>query len=566
MYIKTVIWDGERLLKEITVDTETTMAPFHTFDHELVLMQATDSNQTVYLIRNKDVRRFFNRNHSAKFIFHNAVFDLDVLLPFLGQERIFELIDDKQIYCTKLLYILYKLASEGNAQHRASLKNIVSEFYNIDLEKGQERVTFGQYLGKPIEEISEDHIKYAALDVIYTHRIYCDLMAMIKPLDTMRTLLSFDIQMKGNYALYRIYKNGIGFDLNRKENWMEENTSRMFNLQEALSTYGWVRGAPGVSDRFDTILQMVGVADKLPLTDTGKLSKSSKDLSKHTNVPFIKNYLEFVETEKLSQFLRNIDTEVVHGEFNPILNTGRVSMRKPNLQQLPREGGIRECFVPKDPSKSFFIADYSGMENAMLAQVLLDRYGKSRMATVLNDGMDIHKYYASVMFDKKIEDVTKKERQQAKAAVFGFPGGLGIETFKTFAEGYGLSLTDKECNFMKDKYFKAFPEMRQYLKDCEEGDVYTLTGRRRANATYCAVANTPFQGLGSDMAKLAMYDLIKNDYQLVATIHDEFISEEYRDEERFKNMLNIMIKAGSIVAPDINIDAEGAIVDRWTKL
>lgn len=560
------IWKSEKLKHETVVDTETTVEPFHTFDHKLVLFQATDAAGIVYLVKNEDVRRFFNRNFDNRFIFHNAVFDLDVLLPYLGQKRIFELIDEGRIYCTKLLYILYKLASEGNAEQRASLKGIVKEFYNIDLEKGEERVTFGQYLSKPIEEISKAHIEYAARDVIYTFKVYCDLMARIKPLDTMNTLLSFDIQMKGNYALYRIYKNGIGFDLPRKEAWLEEANEKMFKLQEHLSMYGWVRGAPGVNDRMEQILTDIGVAEKLPRTETGKISKSSKDLSKFINRPFIKEYLDFVGTEKTSQFIRNIETNVVHAQFNPILNTGRISMSNPNPQQIPREGGIRECFIPKDPKKQFMIADYSGMENAMLAQVLVNKYGTSRMADVLNDGMDIHKYYASVMFSKDIKDVTKKERQQAKAAVFGYPGGLGIETFKTFAEGYGLSLTDQEAQFMKDKYFEAFPEMRQYLADAKEGSVFTLTGRRRANASYCAVANTPFQGLGADMAKIAMYELIKADFHLVLTVHDEFIAEEYKNEERFKEMCDIMIKAGDTIAPDIRIEVEGDIVPVWKKI
>ena len=566
MEVVTKIWTGQKLKKEICCDTETTMAPFHTFDHKLVLFQATDIDGIVYLVRNEDVRRFFNRHHYATFIWHNAVFDLDVLIPFLGQERIFELIDEGRIMCTKLLYILYKLAITGVAEQRVSLKGLVKEFYNVDLEKGQERITFGQYLGKPIEDISENHIKYAALDVIYTFRVYCDLMARIKPLDKMNTLLSYQIQIKGDYALNRIYKNGIGFDLPRKDAWMKDTTKRLFDLQEVLSTYGWVRGAPGVNDRLAGIFEHIGIADKLPKTANGGLSKSTRDLERFQSKPFVGKYLEFSKTEKLSQFLRNLNEDVIHGRFTSILNTGRVSMSAPNLMQIPREGGLRECFIPKNKDNVFFIADYSGMENAMLAQVLVSKYGKSRMADVLNEGLDIHKYYASVMFSKDIELVSKKERQQAKAAVFGFPGGLGIETFKTFAEGYGLNLSDSECQQMKEKYFEAFPEMRTYLRDCNEGDVTTLTGRIRANASYCAVANTPFQGLGSDMAKTAMYDLMKENYHISLFVHDEYIAEEKEDKHRFDKMCKIMINAGKHIAPDLKIDVEGEMVPKWVKL
>jgi len=222
-------------------------------------------------------------------------------------------------------------------------------------------------------------------------------------------------------------------------------------------------------------------------------------------------------------------------------------------------------FHAKD-GHEFYIIDYSGMENAMLGQVLLDKYGKSVLADTINAGKDLHKYYASVLFNKLEEDVTKQERQQAKAAVFGFAGGLGIQTFKTFALGYGVKLTDDEAQHMKDKYFEAFPEMRQYLSDCSDGVVFTRSGRRRANATYCAVANTPFQGNGSDMAKIAMYDLCKKGFRIVNFIHDEFIIEIPSNIDRYEEACDTMIKAGINIAPDMKIEVEGGRADYWKKM
>jgi len=286
----------------------------------------------------------------------------------------------------------------------------------------------------------------------------------------------------------------------------------------------------------------------------------------YSDMPFVGDYLEFDKLHKLSTFIRDIKTDTVHGRFNPILNTGRTSMSRPNLQQIPRSGGIRECFVPKKANKKFFIIDYSGMENAMLSQVLINKYGYSEMASKINAGMDLHRYYASILFEKDIKNVTKEERQQAKAAVFGFPGGLGLATFMQFASGYGLSITEDEARVMKDKYFQAFPEMERYLKECDEGDVFTLTGRKRADATYCAVANTPFQGLGADMAKIAMYELTKAGFEVVAFIHDEFIIEHKDSIEDFNKACDIMVQAGKKIAPDMLIEVEGHILDKWEKL
>ena len=202
--VKTKLWNGEKLGKLVTIDTETTVAPFHTFDHELVLFQALGDTGTVYLLGSKDIRRFFNVNHNSKFVLHNAVFDLDVILPYLGQDRIFELIDEGKILCTKIMYMLYKLASDGSSGHSASLKGCLKELLDVEVEKGSERTSFGEYLGKPIESIPEDHIRYAALDVIYTRSLYKDLNRKIRMIETTHGVcdsMNYSIQIRGDYAL-----------------------------------------------------------------------------------------------------------------------------------------------------------------------------------------------------------------------------------------------------------------------------------------------------------------------------------------------------------------------------
>lgn len=576
------IWTSEKLKFETVLDTETTVEPFHTFDHKLVLFQATDASGIVYLVRNEDVRRFFNRNYDNRFIFHNAVFDLDVLLPFLGQGRIFELIDEGRVFCTKLLYILYKLASEGNASHRASLKGIVKEFYGIDLEKGEERVTFGQYLGKPIEEISEAHIEYAAKDVIYTFKVYCDLMARIKPLDTMNTLLSFDIQMKGNYALQRIYKNGIGFDLPRKEKWLEEANEKMFKLQEHLSMYGWVRGAPGVNDRMESILEQIGIADKLPKTETGKISSSVKHLQYFDNEPFIREYMDFITLEKLSQFVRDLNNDVLHPEYSTLKVTGRTGCRNPNIQNVPKAGGIREMYIPKKQGNVFIDTDYNALELAALAQVCLKEFGKSELADTINKGLCPHVKTASAIFKKHpgkmtkedMGEVTKDDRSLGKIANFGFGANMGIDTFIGHSKNNGVILDVKMATQVKDGFLLAFPEMRQYFQlpnKFDNGDRTfthtTLTGRVKANCHYSSFLNLGFQGLSADGAKLALYEIMKKGLETVAFVHDAMVVEAPKEQVKEQQVIleKCMIKGMQKVIPDVIIGVESQISERYTK-
>jgi DNA polymerase I-like protein with 3'-5' exonuclease and polymerase domains len=120
---------------------------------------------------------------------------------------------------------------------------------------------------------------------------------------------------------------------------------------------------------------------------------------------------------------------------------------------------------------------------------------------------------------------------------------------------------------MKNAWFEAFPEMKQYLKECQEGIVYTLTGRARGDTTYCAVANTPFQGLASDGLKLSLYALFKMGYKIIAEIHDAIMIEvpEKDSEEQQKIIEAVMISEMKRVVPDVKIGVEGKITKRWEK-
>jgi DNA polymerase-1 len=219
-----------------------------------------------------------------------------------------------------------------------------------------------------------------------------------------------------------------------------------------------------------------------------------------------------------------------------------------------------------DEGKTFLITDYSAIELGTLAQVLYSRYGANEMQKRINAGEDLHKYYASVLYNIPVEEVTKGQRQSAKAANFGFPGGLGIHTFIEFAEGYGLKLTEDVAQNMKNQWFNAFPMMKKYLQG-EEGFVETLTKRMRANTTYCQEKNTPFQGLAADGAKIALYDLIKVGYKVVGFVHDEIITEVDTDkaEELLDLQEHIMVVSMKSVVPDVDVAVESTISREYCK-
>lgn len=561
-------WSKEvgKIGRFIACDTETTVVPF-TQIPDLVTFQAYSGGTNVYYVTRENIKDFLEAHGDSFIIMHNAPFDTDVINKVLGnREVMYSFYDSNLIRDTGVLYRLLHLASLGFLPFKYNLALLSEKFLGTKLIKDEVRENFGQFLNLPFEAIPNNYLEYGAIDVISTYNLYFRLVAEIRNHDKYNTLLSHDIQVKGDLALNHIYKNGIGFDLKQRDEWMIGIDAQMQKHSNILASWGWVRGKKGVNDDYSRIMGIVGVSNLLPSTETGVLSSKADDLQPFRSIPFINSYLEYQSLEKAASFVSGITGSVVHPRYNLLVNTGRTSCSKPNFQQLPKFGGIREMFIPTNEEDTFIITDYAAIELSTLAQVAYDQYGYSVMMNQINDGVDLHKYYASVMNGCTIEEVTKQQRQEAKAANFGFPGGLGVDTFIEFSRGYGLELTKAQAQEMKDVWFDAFPEMRDYMKN-EMGEIFTLTGRKRGNTSFCAEKNTPFQGLAADGAKLAMYNLDKAGFKVVGFVHDEIICQVKKvdAEELLTLQEKIMIESMRVVVPDVAVGVESNISDFYTK-
>jgi DNA polymerase family A len=125
-------------------------------------------------------------------------------------------------------------------------------------------------------------------------------------------------------------------------------------------------------------------------------------------------------------------------------NTGRATCRHPNLQQIPRTSGradFRALFVP-EPGHVLIVADYSSMELRAAAAISGDR----TMTEAFRRGDDLHTITAARVSGKRPEEVTKAERQAAKATNFGSIYGIGPTKLMLSAwGGYGVNLSIEEA-------------------------------------------------------------------------------------------------------------------------
>jgi DNA polymerase-1 len=562
------IWSKEDgyLGKYCAIDTETTMVPF-TQTPDLVTMQAYAGGNNVYYIPKNEVVNFLKCHGNSFFLLQNAPFDADVIAKEISSmETIYGIYDGNRVRDIGVMYRLVHLAQLGFVPFKRNLALLAEKFLGINLVKDETRENFGQFLGKSVEEIPEHFLTYGAIDVVATYQIYFKLMSHMRRHDKYETMLSHDIQVKGDLALNHIYKNGIGFDLARRDEWLAEVDKEMQVQANILATWGWVRGKKGIKDVYERIITMLKLDAVLPRTESGEISSKSEDLEPYKHHSFINALLRYREIEKASSFVRDITSNRVHPRYNLLVNTGRTSCSSPNFQQLPRMGGIREMFGASE-GNTLLITDYSAIELSTLAQVTYKNFGYSVMRDLINSGSDLHYETAAECLNKNLEDVTKDERQKAKAINFGRPGGLGANTLLDYAKStYGVELTLDEANEWLSTWMAKYPEMDQYLAN-EVGHVYTLTGRKRGNTSYCAEKNTPFQGLAADGAKLALYNLDKAGFKVVGFVHDEIITEvsEEKADEYIKLQEKIMIDSMRTVVPDVTVAVESQISEVYTK-
>ena len=150
---------------------------------------------------------------------------------------------------------------------------------------------------------------------------------------------------------------------------------------------------------------------------------------------FVKIWLEFQGSlHDLTTFGANILEKVENGRiytnYNPILDTARISTRKGdvNVLNLPANQRTRDCFRAKEGYK-MIVSDYEGQENAVLAGKSLD----SVMIDSVVNGADLHCAFARMIFpllrdlsDDEIKNNHKDKRNFAKPSRFALAyGGNG---------------------------------------------------------------------------------------------------------------------------------------------
>jgi DNA polymerase-1 len=283
----------------------------------------------------------------------------------------------------------------------------------------------------------------------------------------------------------------------------------------------------GPSTDFEVLEQLAAMGHEVPrlLIEYRELSKL-----KSTYVDALPTYV-------------NPATGRIHTSFNQTgAATGRLSSSDPNLQNIPirtpRGEAIRRAFVAA-PGWVLLTADYSQIELRLLAHLS----GDPAFLQAFDQGGDIHRQTAAIIFGVPQDQVTPEMRARAKTINFGTIYGQG-----PFALARQLGISQDQAKEFITQYFTRFAGVRAWLDGTvaaarKKGYVETIFGRRRyipelrdPNFSIRAfgertAANSPLQGSAADLMKIAMIRIARATGEqglgtrMLLQVHDELVFE-----------------------------------------
>lgn len=510
-----------RNAKLVAIDTETTglnffqdkivgiclyaeglKASYIPLNHISSIYQTRIDNQADIDLVKSEMKRCIEEN--IQFIYHNGKFDLNVLETFLGFKMNCPYWDT--------LVASYLITNDKNQR---SLKDQYSKYCSHLEDK--DKIETLSHFNDLFEGLRFDYVPiesgyiYAARDAFMTYKLFewqrdffekpenADVYKLFKEVEVPLIEVTATMQRTG-VAIDMDLANKLKTEYDAK---LEEITAtvreEIDKFEDKITKYRMIHYNSKLQEpiNFQSPEQLaILLYDIIGLTNNDKEKPRGVDEKalKHMNTPLTNAILEYRSVTKLlSTYIDAIPAKIepsdgrLHASFNQNgADTGRFSSSDPNLQNIPRDGGIRCMFKATD---GYYMvgADYSQQEPRVLAHLCQDE----NMINAYKTGRDLYSTMASLAFHVPYEDclefypdgTTNKEgksrRSRIKAVVLGLMYGRGDASV-----GEQLGIPVEEARELSKALFDAFPKMKQYIENTKAevkkiGYTTTLWGRRR---------------------------------------------------------------------------------------
>jgi len=582
------------------VDTETEGFDFTC--KKLIMFQIGDKDRQ-YVIDTREVdisplKEVLQSNSIVK-VLHNAKFDYKFIKKWAG-------ISLEEIFDT---FLAERVINCGKQDYGYSLARCTERYLGVTLDKE----TRNKFIGLKGQPYTVDQITYGANDVVYLLDIRQKQLSKIHSLELEQVTRLENAVVK---VFAEIEYEGLDIDRDKWTVMAEANVKlaheQAIKLDDMVLEHDLLQHyrVPVQVDMFAPIEEvrhthinwgspsqtLALFRNLVPDLEDVNGKKLNKYRYKHK---LIDEYIRYKERTKLAnaygtKFFNYVNSDgKVHTNFSQILDTGRVSSSKPNMQQIPSDNTFRNCFVT-EPGWVFVSSDYSSQELNVIA------YGSQDPVWLdaLEKGLDLHGVCADLVFEDKWRnadgDEKKKLRTQIKAINFGLAYGMG-----PFKLADTLQISKQEAEALIEKYFTEFPNIRDFLQilgtfGTRNGYIRTFKPfkrRRWFDSWYPkmwndrskmmelgsierASKNTPIQGSSADMTKLALIYIYReiqeswsNNVKIVMTVHDQIdtICKQEVAEAWAVKMTELMEKAAKVIIPNGLLKADTNISQTWEK-
>jgi len=421
--------------------------------------------------------------------------------------------------------------------------------------------------------LADDQLSYAARDVAHLNDLLGVMEDHIKDAGLDET---WELETRLLPVVIDMEFHGIHVSRDKLDSVTTQALQDVAVAQSALrSSLGNPSLNPKSVPQLLAALQTAG----LPLVSTSEEALKAANDGKF--VPLVLAYRTACQrAQQAKSLVKHIEGDGrIHGRFEPLgTATGRFSSKEPNLQNIGR-GELREAFTAPD-GLSLIVADYSQIELRAAAVIA----GETRMIEAYKSGADLHRITAATVLGKSEGDVTKSDRQLAKAVNFGLLYGQSAPGLVRYAAAsYGVTMEENQARQIREMFFGTYTQLRQWHnrshQQAKEGitEVRTRTGRRRlipddANdwERFTALVNTPVQGGTADGMKRALILIahrLPDTAGIVSTVHDEVLVECPHEmaEQCREIVITAMVEAMSAIFPEVPIEVEAHICGTWAE-
>ena len=282
-------------------------------------------------------------------------------------------------------------------------------------------------------QVLNDLVNYGCWDARYTLMAYYRQMRII---DKKEDLKRFnDLFQEGSLALASLKHNGVLIDKDELERFHEKYKAEQDRCLAEVQNNPEVRkfeAKEGKSFNTDSPAQVGKIiyngygieppkntATGLGCTDEPTLQLVLSNTKNREVKSFLENVLRFRKTcsavERASSYIELLDKDnFVHPNYNLFkVGTYRSSSNEPNIQNVfkhdPELYTFRKCIIAP-PGMVILECDYGSLEVRIIAMGSGDR----ALIQQLIDGVDFHRKWAALLYEKSEADVTYDERYRTK--------------------------------------------------------------------------------------------------------------------------------------------------------